>query len=1078
MRLTAERASLGLCATVALAMCSAAPAQTAPETSLVLVRDGQPVATLVIAKDATRAAQFAAYELQWHFRKITGAEVPIVRDDAAVTGTRVLVGESAATVSQGLTNASFKSQDYLVRFLPDTLVLMGRDKDDRGEVKYNPTPSPAEIGTWPSIWDEQGTMYAAYDFLERACNVRWFNPTETGMDCPSTPTLTVTGTEIRRAPFFRYRYASYHSSENYDAYTALWPRASDGFKQWEATAFPDLHARFQDQGQYTLAKRGWVQLFRFRMRDGGELCPGNHSLYGYYDRFWEQSADPTKAKLFEGQKPDWFAKGCEGKPPQMCYASRGLIEQVAQDARDFFDGKGTKPGAVAAGNYFCVEPMDNSAFCKCPQCQALLTPPPPFDPFFSNGGHSDYFFSFVNEVAKDVRKTHPDKWIVTLAYMTHAARPQHVVLEPNVLVQFCFACNRLNFDRASYEHEIDLLNEWVAKEKQRPLYLWLYYTFPVEIANNGKFHCFPGFFAHAVGEQFKLFQKCGIGGMFHCGYGQEVEAYLTYKLMDDPARDVDALLDEYFTRLYGSAAAPMKQLYLAIEETYSNPLNYPESVASRSIEGHHHQTEEVAWGYLGTEPRMAAFGKLLQAAKDSAKTETAKQRVALFEKSTWDYMVAGRQLYMEHTKAKYGGIGAPLRVPFASGTALNGDATKLVRDETAVLFGWRSHMGERTRRNVEARLLTDDTHLYVQLEEKIAPETLKSSDDVLAGDCWTLTLAAKRQRPYRELAVGPTGKIACREFGADASAAPTPCDIGAVVVSDVAGKDRWTVSLALPLEKLLPGGVASGGTFCLNLARRAPDRGDEPVWIPTFAEFSDPTRLRELTLDTAGSIPFGVPTEADLSALATQDLVGLWRLNDGTGTAANDASPNGLKGTLANGASWVDDKGRPVVRLDDRRGQHVELGNADALNLTGPLTLEIWVKYELSEVSYPAVFGKGYEATGAYSLHLRPGLTPWFELDGEDGVRNIYNPTDMSLAPGVWTHVVATYDGAMMRVFLNGREAGGGKEAKLKVRKTAEPLRIGWLGSYGYFNGCVRDAAIYSRAMSAGEVFARYKAGR
>lgn len=66
----------------------------------------------------------------------------------------------------------------------------------------------------------------------------------------------------------------------------------------------------------------------------------------------------------------------------------------------------------------------------------------------------------------------------------------------------------------------------------------------------------------------------------------------------------------------------------------------------------------------------------------------------------------------------------------------------------------------------------------------------------------------------------------------------------------------------------------------------------------------------------------------------------------------------------------------------------------------------------------------------------------------------------------------------MMRVYINGREAGTGMEAALTIRKTAEPLRIGWLGSYGYFNGCLRDVALYRRAFSPGEVYARYQAGR
>jgi hypothetical protein len=65
-----------------------------------------------------------------------------------------------------------------------------------------------------------------------------------------------------------------------------------------------------------------------------------------------------------------------------------------------------------------------------------------------------------------------------------------------------------------------------------------------------------------------------------------------------------------------------------------------------------------------------------------------------------------------------------------------------------------------------------------------------------------------------------------------------------------------------------------------------------------------------------------------------------------------------------------------------------------------------------------------------------------------------------------------------MRVYVNGREAGAGKPVAISIRKTSEPLRIGWLGSYGHLNGSVRDFALYRRALSPGEVFARYRAGK
>ena len=97
------------------------------EQALTLVRNGTPAATILLAKEPTRAAQFAAFELQRHIQLISGATLPIMREPQSPQGIRILVGEGDATRALGLKNSDFRPQEYLIRFLPDGLLLMGRD---------------------------------------------------------------------------------------------------------------------------------------------------------------------------------------------------------------------------------------------------------------------------------------------------------------------------------------------------------------------------------------------------------------------------------------------------------------------------------------------------------------------------------------------------------------------------------------------------------------------------------------------------------------------------------------------------------------------------------------------------------------------------------------------------------------------------------------------------------------------------------------------------------------------------------------------------------------------------------------
>lgn len=783
---------------------------------LSLVRAGQPTAIIFLEREPTKAAQFAAYELQWHVKQMTGADLPIRRGLVRLPRGHVaiFIGDTLRARKCGLSQDQFAPQEYAVVFRPGEIILVGRDADDRAEVVYNMADLTA-CANWPGFWEECGSLHATYDFLERFCGVRWFQPNEYGTVLPKVKTLVVRGRNLRRRPHFEFRDAIGAMGDNperYDAYTALWQEATEGYKAWEAAAYPKLHEAYPEPWRYAQAKRAHSMLFLLRMRNGGTPVRCNHSLYGYYDRFWNEGSP-----LFVERRPEMFAKGYEGTPPQMCYTSRALIGQLAQDARDYYDGR--KTGAdlgifwrPSLPNPFPVEPMDNASFCKCPDCQQWLGGASDEDArFFSNGLHSDYFFNFVNEVQRELVRTHPDKGLVTLAYMTHAAPPRRVKLDPRVAVQFCFACNRMPGNREAFEHELRLLKAWAdeAAQSGRRLYLWLYYTFPVEFANNGKYHCFPGFFAHVIAREFDLFRRYGYRGMFHCGYGQEVEAYVTFKLMDDPTRDVDELLDEYFTGLYGAAGGAMRQLYEEMERTYCDPSNYPKAQTSG---------EEVAWGHLGTEARMARFAKLLDQAKAAAQTEEEKARVRLFELGTWAYMVAGREKYLARRKAAIPAFTAP-RVPGAGG-----DPAAVDWSVAAPLSGTWYERGsaEPAPRALSGRICHDGTYLYLELVDPCDTSKLGASSTVFPCDDWEIFAAAQRDLPYRQFAVGPTGLAVALSHGEVNWRMNVPIEPPPIrVVSDTSAPDRWVCRLSIPLAEIVAGGTAPGGRFYMNIIRVA-----------------------------------------------------------------------------------------------------------------------------------------------------------------------------------------------------------------------------------------------------------------
>ncbi len=777
-------------------------ATQAGAATFALAHGRQAQATILLARQPTASAEFAAVELQHHILRISGAELPIVQEPARVEGPRILVGESRSTRRLGLRSEDFDEQEYLIRFAPDTLILIGRDGpsaadasqptwitgrfdkalrldglddglavgdcgfDDaigslecwvrlspqpqeqegtllrldgggpwtyhilrrvantnsvgyytydgtqvrgvvsaelsdgwhhilathdldagvaelfldgilQGSMQYNKTTcqgarldigglrrspgfqnalngdldeirvscvvrtpdddatgrpyegddtttflahldegrgrpilgdGPLASHAMPDLFDPNGTLYAVYDFLERYCGVRWYAPGEIGTVLPVADDLVVHGTVLRRKPAMRHRWITP---------TPLYmPTTEDVLPPTE------------------------VDLWKLRMRIGGEAFWTCHSFGGYYERFGDTH-------------PEFFAKGYEGRPLQVCYTEPGLSEQVIQDARDYFDGKGSHAGASNRGPYFGIVPEDNSAWCKCPRCQVQMDASDESNQQFSRGIASNYIWGFVNKVAREVRKTHPDKWISALAYFEYAYYPTEVELEPNIAVQMCLHTRNWWAPHLA-RNDQRIFDEWVKKsEGERPLYLWLYYNFPGWLVPREHFKVFPGFFAHTVIEQMRMYHDAGIRGIFmeHSAEGgqsfllDQLDMYVTLRLADDPGLDGKAVIDEFFTRYYGAAAESMKALYIAIEETYSDPANYPPEV--QNADRHFHQTEEMAWGWLGTEERMVHFGNLMQQAGEAAETDMEKTRVEMFDRGVWQPMVAGRREWLE-----------------------------------------------------------------------------------------------------------------------------------------------------------------------------------------------------------------------------------------------------------------------------------------------------------------------------------------------------------------------------------------------------------------------------------------------
>jgi hypothetical protein len=589
---------------------------------------------ILLDKNPNNSATFAARELQFHFNKSLGVKLPIIKGELPKDKTPICIGESNFTRNLGLNTTTFEDQEYVIKIHKSYIILAGKDESEESESenlgndtnfkkekkaalfnygKANLEPGNEEL-TMPTMYELQGSCYATYSFLEQFIGIRWYGPHPNNIVIPKHTALILSPMSQKRSLAIKYRGGTgFGTTMNKDLFF---------------NPTPEMY-----------------QLYDRRMRRGGEKWGSNHSFISFMDRYLTKNKE--ESVLHEAYRPEFFAVGQDKGERQLCYTNKELIAQVAQDACDFFDGNAPKGKQVAIGDYFALVPHDNANWCKCENCQILINKDINYkkENHFSSGTASHYLFNFINEVAKLVKKKHPDKKIAALAYWLYAYLPKDIKLENNISVAPCLQPRNYYASKIK-ENDLMFYKQWIeeSKESNRPIYLWNYYCFPTENADVGGYHAFPGFSAHVLDKQIKMYAKDGVRGVFLCGVGEQVDYYITMKLYDNPDQDIDALLNEFFSSYFGDAGSVMKQFYTTIEKRFNDPNSYSEEV--RTKESQFHQDEEKAWKYLGTAEVMAKLEKLIQSASEQAKTDIEKTRVASWKIGIWDYMKEGKDQYI------------------------------------------------------------------------------------------------------------------------------------------------------------------------------------------------------------------------------------------------------------------------------------------------------------------------------------------------------------------------------------------------------------------------------------------------
>ena len=207
---------------------------------------------------------------------------------------------------------------------------------------------------------------------------------------------------------------------------------------------------------------------------------------------------------------------------------------------------------------------------------------------------------------------------------------------------------------------------------------------------------------------------------------------------------------------------------------------------------------------------------------------------------------------------------------------------------------------------------------------------------------------------------------------------------------------------------------------------------------------------------------------------AEPGLVAHWGFDEGKGGLLHDRSGNNNHGKI-HGATWVKCGDGYALRFDGT-DDYVNCGQGPSLDIRGAISLEAWVCPEGMVKDESGIVGKQFSS---YLLtYYTNGNCYWYICEGA-------NNCNASLYPGSWSHMVGTFDGNTMRLYLDG-EMVRTRQSKHRAINAGRNLFIGCvLGdasaddpaytTTAYFKGLIGGVRIYNRPLSQEEVRNRYE---
>ncbi|MEK7397464.1 MAG: LamG domain-containing protein [Candidatus Poribacteria bacterium] len=202
-----------------------------------------------------------------------------------------------------------------------------------------------------------------------------------------------------------------------------------------------------------------------------------------------------------------------------------------------------------------------------------------------------------------------------------------------------------------------------------------------------------------------------------------------------------------------------------------------------------------------------------------------------------------------------------------------------------------------------------------------------------------------------------------------------------------------------------------------------------------------------------------------------ENCVGMWLFNEGNGGVVKDSVGKCKDGKI-NGAIWADGKFGKALSFNGS-SDYVEVPDMPDLNPKKTMSMGCWVYVKGNAGQHRDIISKDGESAERQYLLTSSDVNKFrAHIWTSDGTAHYFDgKTSVELE--TWYHVAQTYDGKILKLYVNGKEDGNVSFSG-DIIVTAQPVRIGGGANAGatpyHTPGIIDEVFIFNSALEQEDV--------